>query len=139
MKTLQKEVIELLMNRIGVDDGCDFMANYNMSRQKYKFLRWELFTLTEHGWVVPKDMWDILFAFIVEFEKCDFATQAFKPKDNEKYWYVTPHGYTKAAYFSSSGTMDCLNVACGNCFRTKAMAEVNRHKILEILKGENDE
>lgn len=139
MKTLKEEVMELLMKRIGVAEDEGFEADYHLSRQKYKFCKGRLFTFGDCGWTVPRNMWDILFAFIIKFEECNFATQAFNPKNSEKYWYVTANGYVKTSYFSSRGTMDCLNVACGNCFRTKVSAEAHKEEILKILKGEGHE
>ena len=61
--------------------------------------------------------------------------EPWKPRGNEKYWYVTPEGY-------------CCNAIClgdwvsvtlykiGNCYRTKEEAEANRDKWVEFYKSD---
>lgn len=139
MKTLKEKVIELLMKRIGVTEGEKFEADYRLSRQKYKFCEGRLFTFGDCGWTVPRNMWDILFAFIIKFEECNFATQAFTPKNGDNYWYVRMDGMLRNTLFDNFVMMDILNRVIGNCFRTKVSAEAHKEEILKILKGEGHE
>lgn len=139
MKTLKEEVIELLMKRIGVTEGEKFEADYRLSRQKYKFCEGKLFTFGDCGWIVPRNMWDILFDFIIKFEECNFATQAFKPKNGDIYWYVRVCGVVVETSFNDSLMIDVLNRSIGNCFRTEVSAEAHEEEILKILKGEDHE
>lgn len=139
MKTLKEEVMELLIKRIGVTEGEKFEADYRLSRQKYKFCEGRLFTFGDCGWVVPRDMWDILFAFTIKFEECNFVTEAFKPKIGDKYWWVEVDGKVCSDISERGCTFDCMAMAIGNCFRTKESAEVHKEEILKILKGEGHE
>jgi len=56
----------------------------------------------------------------------------WKPKEDERYWYVTPRGIVKAMTFhpSMSG-MDDINYGIGNCFPDKETAEANKDIILQ--------
>ena len=59
----------------------------------------------------------------------------WKPRGNEKYWYVTPEGYCCDAICLG----DWVNLTLykiGNCYRTKEEAESNRDKWVEFYKSD---
>lgn len=139
MKTLQEEVIELLMNKIGIVENEEFEVK-NLSGGNpctYKFLEGEMFELNDNGEWNRSLRWDF---FIKYFDEYEFKLRTFNPMDGKGYWYVGANGeiYNNPS-FSHDDMFDCLNRAMGNCFRTRESAEAHREEILKIIKGKNDE
>lgn len=137
MKTLKEEVIELLIDRIGVVEDEEFEAcGKNSEYSTYKFHKDELLLKNDEGNWYKTDMWNM---FIKYFEEYGFKKRPFKPKVGETYFYVDTDGVIIGAMFMRHRILDILNRYTGNCFRTKESAEAHREKILKILKGEDDE
>lgn len=137
MKTLKKEVMELLINRIGVVDDEEFEACCkNSVYSTYKFHKDELLLKdSDEDWH-KTDMWSM---FIKYFEECGFKKRPFKPKGGETYFYVDTDGVIIGAMFLRYRILDILNRHTGNCFTTEKEACLHRDEMLKILKGENDE
>ena len=79
----------------------------------------------------PEDTFDVGFGVNLAVERLK-AQEKFVPKEYEIYWYVKPNNneaYIHEAKFASWYYSDILNVALGNCFRTKQEAEANKDKI----------
>lgn len=137
MKTLKEEVMELLMDRIGVAENEEFESQFASEEyQVNKFCNGELLTKVNEEWR-DNSMWAV---FVKYFDVYEFKVKPFKPKIGNWYYYVNilgnpVHGEFKEHY----NTFDCLNRAIGNCFRTKESAEAHKEEILKILKGEGHE
>nr|DAW96901.1 MAG TPA: hypothetical protein [Caudoviricetes sp.] len=136
MKTLKEEVMELLMERIGVAENEEFEARLASGEcEVNKFCNGELLTKFSKEW---RD--DLKWAvFVKYFDVYEFKVIPFKPKKHEGYWFIDVYGSLCFTQFSSLITFNALNRAIGNCFRTKESAEAHREEILKILKGEDDE
>ena len=136
MKTLKEEVVELLMERIGVVENEEFEAQFvNGACEVNKFCNGELLTKFSKEWR-DDSKWAV---FIKYFDVYEFKVKPFKPIGGETYWIVTVGGRVLDKTFVPDNTFDCSNRAIGNCFRTKESAEAHKEKILKILKGEDDE
>ena len=68
-------------------------------------------------------------------EKKQFVDLRWKPKDGEKYFFVSSDLSVEKA-FNYGYEFDESNFRCGNCFRTYEEAEVMAEKIKKLLKGE---
>lgn len=137
MKTLKEEVMELLMNRIGVVEDEEFKASnidepcftYKISKDKL------LFKNLSEEWDETERWVD----FIRCFECYKFNVKPFKPTDDSEFWCIDVNGNVNNYIFDHKINFSCLNRAIGNCFRTKESAEAHKEEILKILKGEDDE
>lgn len=58
-------------------------------------------------------------------EECEY--ERWKPKDNEKFWYIDSFGFVNYSLFMSETESRFKNY---NCFKTKAEAEAEAEKIL---------
>ena len=141
MKTLQEEVFELIMNRIGVADDEEFEAkNFNEKVfRTYKFSKCKVYELSDSG-----DWYEIFTWYFLGkvFDNYEFKVKPFKPKIGDWYYYVNIFGELIYDEFKKFNTFDHLNRAMGNCFRTKEVAQIHKEeilKMLKIMKGENDE
>lgn len=135
MKTLREEIVELLMERIGVVENEEFKGKgINGKYHNFKFAYGELF-------IKYNDKWHntMLGGFIEDFEDYEFKVIPFKPKIGDKYWWVEVDGKVCSDISERGCTFDCMAMAIGNCFRTKELAEAHKEEILKILKGEPDE
>lgn len=54
----------------------------------------------------------------------------WKPKENEKYWYITDYGTVNYTLFISKSQNDNMRFKNYNCFQTREQAETEAHKIL---------
>lgn len=54
----------------------------------------------------------------------------WKPKDNEKYWYITDYGTVNYTLLTSKSQNDNMRFKNYNCFKTREQAEAEAHKIL---------
>lgn len=61
--------------------------------------------------------------------------KAWKPKNGEKYWYITPYTAVIDIVFLNDDADDCV-IKFNNCFRTKERAEEVAKKIRMLLKLE---
>ena len=67
----------------------------------------------------------------------------FSPKEEEKYFYVSPSGRVLSVYYYSDGSTYKWNAESGNCFRTKEEAEyyrdwlIARKRIMDSLDSES--
>jgi len=61
--------------------------------------------------------------------------KAWKPKNGEKYWYITPYTAVIDIVFLNDDADDCV-IKSNNCFRTKERAEEVANKIRMLLKLE---
>ncbi len=138
MKTLQEEVFELIMNRIGVVDDEEFEAKNSNEKvfRTYKFSECKVYELSDSGDWYKIFTWYFLVKF---FDNCEFRVKPFKPRLGERYFWIDGIGDVRDDEFGNFCTMDYLNRCVGNCFRTKKSAEANKEKILKMLKGEDDE
>lgn len=60
---------------------------------------------------------------------CELKKHPFRPKLNEKYYYVCDNG--DVSYYNNDFSVADLSIiAFGNCFRSKAEAEANKDRIL---------
>lgn len=61
----------------------------------------------------------------------------FIPQCNELYWFICVNGALQTRIFTSTAleTINALNVAVGNCYRTQKEAEADKERMLQILKG----
>lgn len=135
MKTLREEIIELLMERIGVVENEEFKGKgINGKYHNFKFAYGELL-------IKYNDKWHntMLGGFIEDFEDYEFKVIPFKPKIGDKYWWVEVDGKVCSDISERGCTFDCMAMATGNCFRTKESALAHKEEILKILKGEDDE
>lgn len=136
MKTLKEEVIELLMDRIGVAENEEFESQFASEEyQVNKFCNGELLTKVNEEWR-DNSMWAV---FVKHFDVYEFKVIPFKPKKHEGYWFIDVYGSLCFTQFSGLITFNALNRAIGNCFKTKKLAEAHKEEILKILKGEDDE
>lgn len=135
MKTLREEIIELLMERIGVVENEEFKGKgINGKYHNFKFAYGELL-------IKYNDKWHntMLGGFIEDFEDYEFKKKPFKPKDGETYFYVDTDGVIIDAIFLRHRILDVLNRHTRNCFTTEKEACLHRDEMLKILKGESDE
>ena len=65
----------------------------------------------------------------------DFPKEKWRPEAYEEYWFVCSDGSLVCCVYSGE-KLDQDKEKFGNCFQTKAEAEVARDKIREVLKGE---
>lgn len=131
MKTLREEIVELLMERIGVVENEEFKGKgINGKYHNFKFAYGELF-------IKYNDKWHntMLGGFIEDFEDYEFKVIPFKPKIGDKYWWVEVDGKVCSDISERGCTFDCMAMAIGNCFRTKESAEAHKEEILKIMKG----
>lgn len=139
MKTLKEEVIELLMDRIGVAENEEFESQFASEEyQVNKFCNGELLTKVNEEWR-DNSMWAV---FVKYFDVYEFKVIPFKPKIGDWYYYVNIFGELIYEEFKKFNTFDHLNRAMGNCFRTKEAAQIHKEeilKMLKIMKGEDDE
>lgn len=139
MKTLKEEVIELLMDRIGVAENEEFESQFASEEyQVNKFCNGELLTKVNEEWR-DNSMWAV---FVKHFDVYEFKVIPFKPKVGNRYYYVNISGEPIYEEFKKFNTFDHLNRAMGNCFRTKEAAQIHKEeilKMLKIMKGEDDE
>lgn len=84
---------------------------------------------------------DFFLIGMENFLKGDYEVvkKPFEPKDWERYWYVywnhtLEHPCVTDIAFEDSD-MCYHHIYCGNCFRTKAEAEVHKYEIYEKLTG----
>nr|DAT43044.1 MAG TPA: hypothetical protein [Caudoviricetes sp.] len=137
MKTLKEEVMELLMDRIGVEDGDEFEAKMDEGYfYTYKFLNGNMVVLSDDGDWRKNRTW---YLFVEYFDRFEFRLKRFSPKNGGMYWYVNTSRELWETIFDDSLMIDVLNRSIGNCFRTKESAEAHKEEILKILKGEDDE
>jgi hypothetical protein len=79
------------------------------------FCMWVTKAEIETGYIVPKEKW--------------------RPtKFEQNYWFIDSWGKPANTVFTADS--DEERVMFGNCFQTKAEAELARDKIREVLKGE---
>lgn len=136
MKTIKEEVIELLMDRIGVAENEEFEAQFAHEEcQVNKFCNGELLTKVNEEWR-DNSMWAV---FVKYFDVYEFKVKPFKPVSGETYWIVTAGGRVLDKTFVPDNTFDCSNRAIGNCFKTKESAEMHKEEMMKIMKGEDDE
>lgn len=60
----------------------------------------------------------------------------WKPKTNERFWYVRMDGEFDAGTFENLSVIHLAMYVSGNCFKTRADAEKHRDDVLKILNGE---
>lgn len=147
--TLQSEVIDLIQKKLGILEG-------------------EIFTITSKGWdslnyyfkdsklydAKPDKETDDWKLIIENFERMKFDVPEYRPKLNDRYFYVYfrrkslneltsnfDNNYTIGVVCSSfSGDMiDLLNFKIGNCFMREEEAFKNINKIKHILFNQEHE
>ena len=79
----------------------------------------------------PEDKFDFLVGAEIATQRLFEKMKPFKPKMEERYWYVREDGDVDS-YINAMDTTDYALVALGNCFRTKKEAKANKDKIMEI-------
>lgn len=61
-------------------------------------------------------------------EECEY--KRWKPKDNEKYWYISDYNTINYSLFMSKIQIDNMRFKKYNCFSTREQAEAEAEKIL---------
>lgn len=68
-------------------------------------------------------------------EECEY--KRWKPKDNEKYWYISDYNTINYSLFMSEIQIDNMRFKNYNCFSTREQAEAETEKILVRRQLEN--
>ena len=79
------------------------------------------------AWLPPALVFDCSFKII---------KKPWKPKTNERFWYVRMDGEFDAGTFDNLSVIHLAMYVSGNCFKTRADAEKHRDDVLKILNGE---
>lgn len=69
-------------------------------------------------------------------DKMRIIKKPWKPKTNERFWYVRMDGEFDAGTFDNLSVIHLAMYVSGNCFKTRADAKKHRDDVLKILKGE---
>lgn len=65
----------------------------------------------------------------------DIKRKPWKPKREEKYWYVIPDGRVRSTYFTNA-TFDCMAYKLGNCYRTEKEAVSKKDKWTNFFESD---
>lgn len=126
--------LEKLLDAIGLKIETEYLLirNGQPVGTKYKIDKEGnfLFRSTNNKWVVSSK----------DFLKCignkndEFVELPYRPNHGKDYWYVEVNGDCYDRGFNMTYIKDLLNLAIGNCFKTKEDAEKSADKYVKIFE-----
>lgn len=81
-------------------------------------------------WKEADSSWLMLIMFCEGYK---IIKPAWKPEDDDFFWYVTKRGNVFSRSYDSGDSSDTALFLIGNCFKDKEEAERNKEKMLQIL------
>lgn len=136
-----KHLLRKFMTENNIDFNVPFIVVNGKHKIKYRIIektrkpfgtipQIEYYYNEEEKWEEADLHWLILIMFS---EENKIIKPAWKPEDDEEFWYITPNGNICSMSYDSQATSDIVFFLIGNCFKNKKEAEENKEKMLRIL------
>lgn len=132
-----KHLLRKFMAENNIDFDVPFIVKNGNNAIKYKITEEEgtygtvpKIRFYRNEWKEADSSWLMLIMFCEGYK---IIKPAWKPKDNEKFWYVAKSEDIYSGQYHSFSTADTLLFLTGNCFQSKEEAERNKEKVLRIL------
>lgn len=136
-----KHLLREFMTENNIDFDVPFIVVNGKHRTKYRIIektrkpfgtipQIEYYYDKEEEWEEADLHWLILIMFS---EENKIIKPAWKPEDDDFFWYVTKRGNVFSRSYDSGDSSDTALFLIGNCFKDKEEAERNKEKMLQIL------
>lgn len=132
-----KHLLRKFMTENNIDFDVPFIVKNGNNAIKYKITEEEgtygtvpKIRFYRNEWKEVDSSWLILIMFCEGYK---IIKPAWKPKDNEKFWYVTKKGNIFSRSYDLGDPNDTALFLIGNCFKNNKEAEENKEKMLLIL------
>lgn len=132
-----KHLLRKFMTENNIDFDVPFIVKNGNNAIKYKITEEE----GTYG-TVPKirfyrNEWkeaDLSWLMLIMFcEGYKIIKPIWKPKDNEKFWYISKRGNIFSRSYDPGDPSDIALFLTGNCFKDKKEAEENKEKVFQTL------
>lgn len=136
-----KHLLRKFMTENNIDFDVPFIVVNGKHKTKYRIIektrkpfgtipQIEYYYDEEEKWEETDLHWLILIMFS---EENKIIKPAWKPEDNEEFWYITKKENIFPRSYDSGDPGDTALFLIGNCFKSKKEAEENKEKMLQIL------